>query len=45
MIPYTTLKMLDYDVLVVSPGREKGDRVKTAIHFISNDDWKLLRRG
>jgi protease I len=45
MVPYSTLKMLDHEVTVISPGREKGDRIKTAIHFISNDDWKLVRRG
>jgi len=45
MVPYTILKMLDHEVFVISPGREKGDRIKTAIHFISNDDWKLVRRG
>ncbi|MFW9952155.1 MAG: DJ-1/PfpI family protein [Candidatus Thorarchaeota archaeon] len=45
MVPYVMLNALGYKVDVVSPGRIKGDRIKTVIHAISNEDWKLLRRG
>jgi protease I len=45
MVPYVMLNVLGHKVDVVSPGRNKGDRIKTAIHAISNEDWKLLRRG
>jgi PfpI family intracellular protease len=45
MVPFVSLKMLGYEVDIISPGRDKGDRIKTAIHAISNEDWKLVRRG
>jgi protease I len=45
MVPYVMLSSLGHEVNVVSPGRDRGDQIKTAIHAISNEDWKLLRQG
>ena len=45
MVPYSVLKMFGCEVKVVCPGRGKGDFIKTAIHYISVDDWDLALKG
>jgi hypothetical protein len=37
--------MLRHEVCVISPKRERGDIIKTAIHAVSQDDWELIKRG
>ena len=45
MVPYSVLKMFGCEVQVICPGRGKGEFIKTAIHYISIDDWNLVLKG
>ncbi len=41
MVPYSILSMFGCEVKVICPGKGKGDFIKTAIHYISIEDWEL----
>ena len=41
MVPYSILTMFGCEVKIICPGRGKGDFIKTAIHYISIEDWEL----
>ena len=45
MVPYSVLTMFGCKVTVVCPGKSKGDFIKTALHYISIDDWELALKG
>lgn len=41
MVPYSILSMFGCEVKIICPGRGKGEFIKTAIHYISIEDWDL----
>ena len=41
MVPYSILTMFGCEVKIICPGRGKGEFIKTAIHYISVEDWEL----
>jgi len=41
MVPYVVLTMFRCEVKIICPGREKGEFIKNAIHYISIEDWEL----
>ncbi|MFX1327708.1 MAG: DJ-1/PfpI family protein [Promethearchaeota archaeon] len=41
MVPYSILSIFGCEVKVICPGKGKGDFIKTAIHYISIEDWEL----
>ena len=41
MVPYSVLTMFGCEVKIICPGRGKGEFIKTAIHYISIEDWEL----
>ncbi|MFX0178311.1 MAG: DJ-1/PfpI family protein [Candidatus Hodarchaeota archaeon] len=45
MVPYSVLTMFGCEVKIVCPGKSKGEFIKTAIHYISIDDWELALKG
>jgi protease I len=45
MVPYSILKMFGCEVKVICPGKGKGDFIKTALHYISIEDWALALKG
>jgi len=45
MVPYTVLSMFGCEVKIICPGRGKGEFIKTAIHYISIEDWDLALKG
>ena len=45
MVPYSILKMFGCEIKVICPGKEKGDFIKTALHYISVEDWQLALKG
>lgn len=45
MVPYSILTMFGCEVHVISPGKAEGDFIKTAIHYISKEDWELTLEG
>jgi len=45
MVPYSVLTMFGCEVKVVCPGKGKGEFIKTALHYISIDDWELALKG
>jgi len=45
MVPFSILKMFGCKVKVICPGKEKGDFIRTALHYISIEDWKLAIKG
>jgi protease I len=45
MVPYSVLTMFGCEVKIICPGKEKGDFIKTAIHYISVQDWDLALKG
>ncbi|NVM34233.1 MAG: DJ-1/PfpI family protein [Candidatus Lokiarchaeota archaeon] len=45
MVPYSILTMFGCEVKIICPGREKGEFIKTAIHYISIEDWELALKG
>lgn len=45
MVPYSVLSMFGCEVKVICPGKGKGEFIKTAIHYISIEDWELALKG
>lgn len=45
MVPFSVLKIFGCETHVVCPGRSKGDFIKTAVHYISKEDWELAMKG
>ncbi|MFX0138238.1 MAG: DJ-1/PfpI family protein [Candidatus Hodarchaeota archaeon] len=45
MVPYSVLTMFGCEVKIICPGKEKGEFIKTAIHYISIEDWELALKG
>lgn len=45
MAPFQMLKMVGYDVDVVSPGKKAGETIKTAIHDFEGDQTYSEKRG
>jgi protease I len=45
MVPYSVLSMFGCEVKIICPGRGKGNFIKTAIHYLSIEDWDLALKG
>ena len=45
MVPFQMLEMLGYTVHAVCPGKQKGDKIKTAIHDFEGDDTYTEKPG
>lgn len=45
MVPFQALKMLGHEVHVVCPGKEKGEKVKTAVHDFEGDQTYTEKPG
>ena len=45
MVPFQALAMLGHTVHVVCPGKQKGDKVRTAIHDFAGDQTYLEKPG
>jgi len=45
MVPHSVLTMFGCEVKIICPGKNKGEFIKTAIHYISIDDWELAVKG
>ena len=45
MVPYSILTLFGCEVKIVCPGKSKGEFIKTAIHYISIEDWQLAIKG
>jgi protease I len=45
IVPYSVLSMFGCEVKIICPGRGKGEFIKTAIHYISIEDWELASKG
>jgi len=45
MVPYSVLTMFGCEVKIICPGKSKGEFIKTALHYISLDDWELALKG
>ncbi len=45
MVPYSVLTMFGCEVKIVCPCRNKGEFIKTAIHYISIEDWEYVLKG
>jgi len=45
MVPFSTLTMFGCEVHIVSPKRDKGEFIRTAVHYIAEEDWKLILKG
>ena len=45
MVPYSILTMFGCEVKVICPGKGKDEFIKTALHYISIDDWNLALKG
>ena len=45
MVPLSVLKMVGCKVGVACPGKESGDFITTAVHYISEENWDLAMKG
>lgn len=45
MVPFQMLEMLGYTVHAVCPGKQQGDKIKTAIHDFEGDDTYTEKPG
>lgn len=45
MVPYSVLTLFGCEVKIICPGKSKGEFIKTAIHYISVEDWQLALKG
>jgi protease I len=45
MVPYSVLSMFGCEVKIICPGRGEGEFIKTAIHYVSIEDWELALKG